>query len=59
METNKLIEANTQLVDKNRFLKSDILLLIKYIRGDSTKKEQLQEEVNSLIESYERNWQLK
>lgn len=49
----KLIKANTKLVDENKLLKSDIQLLIKYIKGDENTKKELQEEINSVIKSYE------
>ena len=48
MQEEKLIEANTKLVDKNRLLLSDIKVLISYIEGNT----ELEYQVKNIIKNY-------
>ena len=48
MQEEKLIQANTKLVDKNRLMLSDIKILISYIEGNTG----LEYQVKNIIKNY-------
>ena len=50
MQEEKLIQANTKLVDKNRLLISDIKVLISYIEGNTG----LEYQVKNIIKNYKK-----
>ena len=51
MEKN-IIEANIKMLDKNKLLLSDINVLVRYIKGNKTKKEEMHEEVKNIVNYY-------